>query len=525
VKELEQLGYSNINPLNTYGEGKLYTCEKQGIRYMAKVLNQLDEDQVGMLNQINALQSPYFPHIIDIINSANQTVIIQEFITGTTLKDEIRKNGSYNYYRAKKIIYDICNALRVLHHLKPHPVIYCDLSPNKVMITANGDVRLVDFGFAHRDKQESAHETLMASNSCYCAPEVVDGLQSDVRSDIYSIGIIFYELLSGNSLQQPPYKIRPLAENNEYLPKCLDDIIAKATDINQVNRYASIEELVDALEKIQHKKKPQKKKISRFYILAALSLVFILIIDTVFLLPNLKKGKDAIVEERYETLLELNFEDESELSYFIGGDLQVKDGRMDVLGWSNLDALISSGTIVHIRGQLPTKIGEQDSFFELQHKGQNGIFTEYRVGNTCTFQAFYQTDESSQTTWYQKLSGTPVANHEQMLDIILYTNPDNSAIYAFIYDSESEGLGYIAYQIPGYMDNNPKYTLSAATELPEGSNENISIDYLNLSEGSLRQYLKDHIPAYDKHENRLDDLLSTKVRQLPEMVLKEGGDW
>jgi len=235
MKELEQRGYFHITHLATGGEGNVYTCEKDGEKYIAKFISMLDPEQLDILKSINALRSEYFPKIIEILNIEGKTVIIREYIEGTTLADEIKKNNSYSFFRAKEIIFEICNALRALHTMKPHPVIYRDLKPENIIITRDGKVKLIDFGIARYYKQESVRDTVLAGTKGYTAPEVMAGMQSDERSDIYSVGLLLYELLSGRSLQDPPYQIRPVAENNEYLPDYIDEIIAKATDINQTN--------------------------------------------------------------------------------------------------------------------------------------------------------------------------------------------------------------------------------------------------------------------------------------------------
>jgi serine/threonine-protein kinase len=144
--------------------------------------------------------------------------------------------------------------------MKPHPIIFRDLKPDNIIITPDGHLKLIDFGIARYYKEEATRDTMLAGTKGYTAPEVMAGMQSDERSDVYSIGLVFYELLSGKSLQYPPYQIRPVAENNEFLPDYLDEIIAKATNINQTERYASIDEFIYELENIKDIKVRQKKE-------------------------------------------------------------------------------------------------------------------------------------------------------------------------------------------------------------------------------------------------------------------------
>ena len=260
MKELEQRGYIHIAHLAAGGEGNVYTCEKDGVTYIAKVVATPSPEQIDILKSINALRNAYFPKIVEIINNENHTIIIREYVEGTTLAEEIKKNGCFSYSRARKIIFDVCNALRLLHAMKPHPVIYRDLKPENIIIMPDSNIKLIDFGIARYYKQESVHDTVLAGTRGYTAPEVMAGMQSDERSDIYSVGLLLYELLSGKSLQDPPYQIRPVAEHSEYLPDYIDEIIAKATDINQTKRYATLEELVYELDSIKEIKAARMRK-------------------------------------------------------------------------------------------------------------------------------------------------------------------------------------------------------------------------------------------------------------------------
>ena len=221
-----------------------------------------------------------------------------------------------------------------------------------------------------------------------------------------------------------------------------------------------------------------------------------------------------------ETLLELEFDNEADLNYLVGGNLEIEDGCLHVLGgWCDLDYRAASGTLTHFRIK-----GDEDDMVGIRQERASGELTEYRIYGTCEFQFIHNTDSTNfVTTWYQKLSGTPIANMGQILDIIFYTNEDNSAVYAFIYDSENESLAYIAYQIPEFLDDE-KYTIGVMSE-KEGGNDHIIVDYFNLSEGSLKQYLIENISAYEKYERKIDELLEQDASELPEMILKPGGDW
>ena len=128
MKELEQNGYSHITHLAAGGEGNVYICEKGGGKFIAKVTSMLDPEQLNILKSINTLRSEHFPRIIDFIADDEKTIIIREYIEGTTLSEEIKKNGSFSYKRAKEVVFDVCTALRVLHAMKPHPIIYRDLN-------------------------------------------------------------------------------------------------------------------------------------------------------------------------------------------------------------------------------------------------------------------------------------------------------------------------------------------------------------------------------------------------------------
>ena len=86
------------------------------------------------------------------------------------------------------------------HNLEPNPIIHRDLKPDNILISEEDDVFLIDFGISRYYKEEVTRDTVLAGTKGYTAPEVLAGMQSDNRSDIYSIGLIFYEMLTGKNL-------------------------------------------------------------------------------------------------------------------------------------------------------------------------------------------------------------------------------------------------------------------------------------------------------------------------------------
>ncbi len=514
MKGLEQRGYSQIVHLTTGGEGNVYTCEKEGEKYIAKVIAMLDPEQLNILKSINALRSEYFPKIIEILNNEDQTIIIRKYIEGATLADEIKKNNFYSFQRAKEMIFEVCNALRALHTMKPNPVIYRDLKPENIIITPNGKVKLIDFGIARYYKQESVRDTVLAGTKGYTAPEVMTGMQSDVRSDIYSIGLVFYEMLSGKSLQDPPYQIRPVTENNEFIPAYVDEIIAKATDINQMNRYESIDEFVYELENIKEIKAKQKNKKRRRRLFVALAIVVALAVAAVLTIPML-------TAERVEILLKLEFDNEDDLGYVIDYEHNIetmfayRDGYVSPKSAGGLmfNYALRGGMLVHYRVQFkPNTCG----CVALSSMEGNEIYS-YRISPDSNFLAVFDdpTQGKCLETGDQKLQGLPIANNNQFIDVILYISEQDDAVYAFVCDEDA--IAYTAYQIPEKFRANEYYAESAA--FFENEDDYINIDSVSFAEGSVKQYLAENTAAYHHHNQRIDEFLSIETSSLPEMVL------
>lgn len=201
----EMRGYTYVRALSKSGEGDVCLHEKDGALFVVKTVSRLNDEQAGILNRIRSFESGYFPRIVECVDAGGQTTVILEYIEGSTLHDEIRKNGTFSLRRAREILLEICKALKVLHNARPNPIIYRDLKPKNVIITPVGGVKLIDFGIARYHKADAARDTMLAGTQGYTAPEVMAGLQSDERSDVYSLGLVFYEMLSGKSLLDPPY--------------------------------------------------------------------------------------------------------------------------------------------------------------------------------------------------------------------------------------------------------------------------------------------------------------------------------
>lgn len=229
-------------------------------------------------NMLKKLDHGSLPKIYDIIESEGDIYVVMDYIEGESLKERLNRDGKIP---AKEVIQwakQLSNVLGYLHSRKPYPIIYRDMKPDNVMLTPEGKIKLIDFGIAREFKTENLSDTTNLGTKGYAAPEQISGRQTDAKTDIYSLGITLYHLVTGKSLSEPPFELMPIRKWDSSLPEGLEHIIKKCTQAEPTNRYQNCEELSHDLENINRLTKGYKnmliKKLSMFLIPALLFLAF-----------------------------------------------------------------------------------------------------------------------------------------------------------------------------------------------------------------------------------------------------------
>ena len=195
--------------------------------------------------------------IFDIGQADGHKYITMEYLEGRDLRAVLREKGKLTPEEAAKIVLQICRALEAAHG---EGVIHRDLKPQNIMLDANGRAYVMDFGIARSAYLPGMTQTgALVGTPEYMSPEQARGEKLDERSDLFSLGVIFYELLIGTS----PYhsdtplatlwrriqeKAKPLDEIDPTIPKALCDIVAKALEIEPHNRFASAAEFAQSLQ-------------------------------------------------------------------------------------------------------------------------------------------------------------------------------------------------------------------------------------------------------------------------------------
>ncbi|MEU8658616.1 Stk1 family PASTA domain-containing Ser/Thr kinase [Actinoplanes philippinensis] len=188
--------------------------------------------------------------------------IVMEFVNGRTLKEVLAQEQRLQPRRALEIIADICAALEFSHR---HGIIHRDIKPGNVMITQNGQVKVMDFGIA---RALASGATTMTQTSAvigtaqYLSPEQARGESVDARSDVYAAGCVLFELVIGHppfvgdspvsvAYQHVREEPRVPSSVNREIPPDIDAIVLKALAKNPLNRYQSAQEMrADALRAV-----------------------------------------------------------------------------------------------------------------------------------------------------------------------------------------------------------------------------------------------------------------------------------
>jgi tetratricopeptide (TPR) repeat protein len=168
----------------------------------------------------------------------------------------------------------LCDVYIYLHEHKPNPIIYRDMKPSNLMKTPEGSVKLIDFGIAREYKVDAKSDTLLLGTKGYAAPEQEGLAQTDERSDIYSLGVTLYHLLTGISPREA-LGFKPLRQIDPQFSEGLEIIIGKCVMPDPKDRYQSARALLDDLNQIesfsqQYKQAQFKRTIRRLSFIASL---------------------------------------------------------------------------------------------------------------------------------------------------------------------------------------------------------------------------------------------------------------
>ena len=185
--------------------------------------------------------------------------MVNELINGKTLKQVLDIRGKFSINEACEIMYQLCSAVMYAHQ---HGVIHRDIKPQNIFLTSDGTIKLGDFGIA--TFQNSTHVTrseILLGSVHYLAPELSTGCQASERSDIYALGITFFELITGKVpydadapvniiMMHVKVKFPNIQKYNPHTPTCIEQIIYKAVKKDPFDRYPNVEYMRKDIEKI-----------------------------------------------------------------------------------------------------------------------------------------------------------------------------------------------------------------------------------------------------------------------------------
>ena len=205
---------------------------------------------------VSDLSHPNIVEVYDVGEEEGQHYIVMEYIDGKTLKQLVQKRGALTVPEVIDIMSQLTDGLAQAHDAY---IIHRDIKPQNIMILDNGIIKITDFGIAMSMNATQLTQTNSVMGSVhYLPPEQASGKGATIKSDIYSAGILMYELLTGSvpfkgdnaveiALKQMREKIPSIRKQNPLIPQSVENIVLKATAKNPKNRYDSIRQMHDDL--------------------------------------------------------------------------------------------------------------------------------------------------------------------------------------------------------------------------------------------------------------------------------------
>ena len=208
---------------------------------------------------LKALKHPGLPDIYDYFEEDRHGFLVMEYVEGVTLKEYLEQQGKPELTQAIVWMKELLDIFVYLHEQHP-AVVYRDLKPANLIIQEEGHLKLIDLGGAFFRCHNQSEERVSIGTPGYSAPEQWNGIQADVSCDIFSFGAVAHELLTGVNPLKPPYERRPVRRYDRRIPVSYEQMIQKCTREHPKERYASMREVLKALEDCETIKRRWKWK-------------------------------------------------------------------------------------------------------------------------------------------------------------------------------------------------------------------------------------------------------------------------
>lgn len=274
--------YLLLEKVSTGGMAEVYKAKEFGAdgfeRLLAvkRILNSIAEDEVFISMFIDEakiagqLNHPQIAQIFDLGKVDGSYFIAMEYVSGKDLKaiweQMVRSGQKVDVFMACYVVMRICEGLQYAHTKRDAAgnelhIVHRDISPQNVLLSYEGEAKIIDFGIAKaQNKSNETQVGVLKGKVSYMAPEQVRGLHIDHRADVFSLGIVLYELLTlqrlflGESDFDTLEKIRkvemsPPTLYNPFIPRELEDIVLKALARSPDERFQDASEMRDALER------------------------------------------------------------------------------------------------------------------------------------------------------------------------------------------------------------------------------------------------------------------------------------
>jgi serine/threonine protein kinase len=188
---------------------------------------------------LSRLNHPNLPAFTDFFTEGARHFLVMEYIDGSTLEDKLDRNkGSFSEPRVLGWARQLCDVLEYLHNQQPH-VIFRDMKPSNVMLTQSGRIKLIDFGIARLFRSRGSQDTQLLGTPGFAPPEQYGSAQTDERSDIYSLAMTLFQLLTC-SISENGFGLTNVHVNFPHISPPVARALEKATSLRPEDRYESI---------------------------------------------------------------------------------------------------------------------------------------------------------------------------------------------------------------------------------------------------------------------------------------------